>query len=1030
MYEQFLTFLQISLNMAVVIALLMAAVPLLKKHYRARWRTVAWLIIALRLIFPVNIPMIQLDLPVMPEKSAVEQMQTQPEEAPVRPQMPAVSENEGAPAVNVRPETQQGAAVSPVIPQENREETGGLSAFFQVLSARIKALSWKTLLIGIWAIGALITAILRASAYIEMTRHKKNATLVTNGRVLLILNEIKKEASFKGKLVLLCNPDLPSPMVFGLRRPVLMLPSEEYPDDTLRMVFRHELVHIMRRDLWYKMVLMVASTIHWFNPMVHWMIRAADRDLEFACDETVTARKNQEFRNRYSQAIMEVLQRGVRQRYLFSTGFCDTKKTLMQRFSAIFDRSKKHRGTLSMALLLTAVLLSVLVGCQVVEKSSSQEDDPASSISQEDLTAAVPMEDQQAIFEIVDLHERYANGKDIGEDFPASNTISLGHGFMRENKLLDQYYRGDFDIVTVPKTDEEALVRLFYQHVEEEHADAELVTNYSIDYYDSERNYDLILDRCSENSNGTVTMKYRRVAKDGRELYGVQYVLRRQTAENVPEFASSVLQNGDEIWQIVEVTRQIDTLPAVKEEVVEISTPEELIAAANRINEGRYEDMFNIYKLTADIDMEGYEMPMIGTNQMALEFWEEYRDSRDPYYQGFSGVFDGQGHTISNLTFDEEYALELTKTPIPVFENDVRYLGGVALFWHINQMGQVCNLTLENAGVLAPMQILYPEEGNTGVQIYPSAALMAVSCSGSIKNCHVSGHVQGTAQVGGMVGYLSGYASDSTTNADVVGGGNVGGFAGVMADGSQAVNCASTGSASVEDIKSFSSTGDLPSNIGGFVGHGVGETIGCGASSYVNTYVTAKCVGGFGGLMEGVYLEDCTVSGEKLGGWEPVGDLHRAEGDGYVSVTGKNHLPILFKLGQNGETKEMESGSKIGSWILSEIRDFDGDHIEGAVFVSNLTVACTVTRDEMVPGTAYIFTVSEEDRDKFPVFELDTREAVTFSADNIDALGALEDLERGETWTCTVKVYEYTYNYLAMSVYSGAKISEIEVLSK
>ena len=76
MYEQFLTFLQISLNMAVVIALLMAAVPLLKKHYRARWRTVAWLIIALRLIFPVNIPMIQLDLPVMPEKSAVEQMQT------------------------------------------------------------------------------------------------------------------------------------------------------------------------------------------------------------------------------------------------------------------------------------------------------------------------------------------------------------------------------------------------------------------------------------------------------------------------------------------------------------------------------------------------------------------------------------------------------------------------------------------------------------------------------------------------------------------------------------------------------------------------------------------------------------------------------------------------------------------------------------------------------------------------------------------------------------------------------------------
>ena len=74
----------------------MPAVPLLKKHYRAKWRTLAWLIIALRLIFPVNIPMIQLDLPVMPEQSAVEQMQPQPEEAP-QPQAPAQEPPKAAP---------------------------------------------------------------------------------------------------------------------------------------------------------------------------------------------------------------------------------------------------------------------------------------------------------------------------------------------------------------------------------------------------------------------------------------------------------------------------------------------------------------------------------------------------------------------------------------------------------------------------------------------------------------------------------------------------------------------------------------------------------------------------------------------------------------------------------------------------------------------------------------------------------------------------------------------------------------------
>ena len=56
MYEQFLTFLQISLNMAVVIALLMAAVPLLKRHYLAKWRSVLavkkWRLLCVVLFLP------------------------------------------------------------------------------------------------------------------------------------------------------------------------------------------------------------------------------------------------------------------------------------------------------------------------------------------------------------------------------------------------------------------------------------------------------------------------------------------------------------------------------------------------------------------------------------------------------------------------------------------------------------------------------------------------------------------------------------------------------------------------------------------------------------------------------------------------------------------------------------------------------------------------------------------------------------------------------------------------------------------
>ena len=122
------------------------------------------------------------------------------------------------------------------------------------------------------------------------------------------------------------------------------------------MIFRHELVHIMRHDLWYKLLLLAASTVHWFNPIVHWLVRAADRDLEISCDEKVTCRKNRDFRAQYSEAIFAVLQQGVGRHFLFTTSFCNEKKTLMQRFSAIFDTNRKHRGVVAMSMVLVVCL--------------------------------------------------------------------------------------------------------------------------------------------------------------------------------------------------------------------------------------------------------------------------------------------------------------------------------------------------------------------------------------------------------------------------------------------------------------------------------------------------------------------------------------------------------------------------------------------------------------------------------------------------------------------------------------------------
>ena len=76
-----------------------------------------------------------------------------------------------------------------------------------------------------------------------------------------------------------------------------------------------------------------------------------------------------------------------------------------------------------------------------------------------------------------------------------------------------------------------------------------------------------------------------------------------------------------------------------------ISTPEDLASAAGMVNQGGYNDAS--FKLTADIDMSMTYCAPIGWSKISYSKGQDYDG------KGFNGVFDGQGHTISNMTYDE-----------------------------------------------------------------------------------------------------------------------------------------------------------------------------------------------------------------------------------------------------------------------------------------------------------------------------------------------------------------------------------------
>lgn len=73
----------------------------------------------------------------------------------------------------------------------------------------------------------------------------------------------------------------------GIWSPVIVLP-EGYSDEALRLILLHELVHIKKGDVFFQFLSLICQKLYWFNIFVYFMKMAADKSMEFSCDEIIS----------------------------------------------------------------------------------------------------------------------------------------------------------------------------------------------------------------------------------------------------------------------------------------------------------------------------------------------------------------------------------------------------------------------------------------------------------------------------------------------------------------------------------------------------------------------------------------------------------------------------------------------------------------------------------------------------------------------------------------------------------------------
>lgn len=217
-------------------------------------------------------------------------------------------------------------------------------------------------LFNVWLIGTILYLIYNLFFYFIFKHSLKKSLFFVNKDIEEKFYGLKTQMVPRSKVVIRESDLIDSPMIIGIIKPMLLI-SENTNVENISYILDHEFTHLKRKDLLYKLIIFLAVSIHWFNPVVHLMRKVSTEDLELSCDEEVIKGMNREYRIEYSKTLIESISNRNKV-YIMATNYSGGKEMIKKRLDKILDSIRKKTGkSLVLALILVILSTSILVSC-------------------------------------------------------------------------------------------------------------------------------------------------------------------------------------------------------------------------------------------------------------------------------------------------------------------------------------------------------------------------------------------------------------------------------------------------------------------------------------------------------------------------------------------------------------------------------------------------------------------------------------------------------------------------------------------
>ncbi|EKO1913158.1 M56 family metallopeptidase [Clostridium botulinum] len=367
----FLWVLQASLIASISALVVILILKLFNKHMGVRFQHALLFIIILRLIIPVNIPS-NINL----FNSLSDKYENKLLNIESKSNTKATYDFLAKGKIYLNDKTRDGKVTSDS-PSENISYKQEVTAKEKVITSTLNIASC------IWLVGVVSIALFFLIISWKFKVKIPELEQIPDLKIVSLLEECKKKLSINRSIPIYACDDFKTPCILGVLKPKIYIPKYKYSINDykyLSHIFLHELIHYKRKDLIYNFLGTITILIHWFNPIIWFVVKRMKLQREYACDTYVLEILDKEESIEYGMTLINFSKfiSGSRKVPQLAV-FFETKNQIKRRIKMI-KNFKKGSYRMSAAAVICCVLAGGIVFTNGVNARDMKRDTNVSAV--------------------------------------------------------------------------------------------------------------------------------------------------------------------------------------------------------------------------------------------------------------------------------------------------------------------------------------------------------------------------------------------------------------------------------------------------------------------------------------------------------------------------------------------------------------------------------------------------------------------------------------------------------------------------